>query len=240
MRLTLVTLCLFIVACPQAQPGATGNNGTAGSTGPTGPQGAPGTCDTMSCPSVASIDGLAGGSVSGTSTFDNAVVSTTLTSQRLVFTRGSKSTTVNGFFCGYTSFKVDGRAFRTGATGGTEDRSGPWAAKKWCQEACGNSPTAHVCTVQELVIAQDLRGGSDKTSADSVEGDNPDVPMPPFDPVPADVAFQRGWVRSLDGVSSCRGFRTSTGNGVVFRPDGDPGSFESVPCTEDHPLFCCN
>ncbi|MCC6812312.1 MAG: hypothetical protein IT381_33125 [Deltaproteobacteria bacterium] len=232
----LLTLC----ACPQTQLGVNGAAGVTGSPGPTGPQGAAGVCDATSCPPVTTIGGLAGGTVSGSTTLEAATVTGALNINRTIITRGTKKTSLNGFFCGYTAFTVDGRAYRSTATGGTADRAGPWAAKKWCEETCSGSATAHVCSTVELMLAQDLRGGSDLTGAASAEPDNPAVPMPPLDPVPADNAFDVGWVRAVDGTSSCKGFTSSSGSGTLFKPDGDHGVFDTAACTDLHPLYCCD
>lgn len=234
-----VSAILLLCACTSA-PGKKGDAGDVGPSGTSGDRGPAGVCDTTTCPQLTSVQGLAGGTLTSSVTVPDATVNNTLTVNRVAIAKGARSISLNGFYCGFTDFTVNGNALKSAATD-----SGIRTAKTYCEQAC-LSPTAHLCTTQEMLTALALSGGSKLANGDTVVGTNSAVPMPSLDPKngsPGAADFQRGWVLSSSGHDSCGLMQGTPGstNGIVFIPDTNGGLLSNQEaCTQQHPLYCCD
>lgn len=221
---TILMLSVFVfIGCSDRS--ATGPKGDQGPPGP------PGQCDSSVCPKLTSVDGLSGGTISGKLT-TTELSADTFQSQRVIFQKGDKQTSINGFYCGQTAFVVSGSARKmVDPPGGQADVLGPWVAKQYCEDACGNA-AAHVCTTLEFIHSRDLRGGSGPIT--SGKGKNDSVPMPP-------TSTDGGWIQAVDGFSSCLGLATGAPGykGIIFVPGSDYGEFNQIGCDQYRPLYCC-
>ena len=231
-------LCLVFVACNgvtgvNGAQGTKGDQGPAGPPGPTGPSGAPGAdCDTTTCPSATTVDGLAGGSISGTTTLSAAVAGdltlakgTAASPKGVIVERGAGKTSIGGFYCGVTSFNVFGTyddATGTNTYGGLQGVFR--VAKKHCENKCGNA-AAHACRTTEIQLWQELGGGSSTTG--NAAWRNPDVPMPPNGEY---------WVNGSDIVSNCI---NGASEGLTYTLVGEEGVVTKESCANQHPLLCC-
>lgn len=206
--------------------------------GEKGDKGDPGSC-VSSCPVITSIDKLSGGELSGKLTVPDIAITASInvnvpTDKKLtgtIITRGNYSTSLDGFYCGQTSFTVNGGAYNIDHKLGEAyaDKAGIWIAKKHCEQAC-NHKAAHMCSLNEINLAHSLRGGNG--NAVSIEKSNPFVPVPPDG--------SQGWV--LDGMNSCSNLDSNspTDQGVIFQDQGqDFGGFKRVSCDKTYPIFCC-
>lgn len=226
----LIVFCLAAAAC------------TPGTQGPPGPSGV---CDTNSCPQATSVEGLSGGNIdgnvavkgdftaSGAMSSNGSVSASALTvnggtsnlssvpaPRGVVTLRGEGRVSTGGFYCGRTSFDVDGVFFNSQVTYPNMDAltHKPLYAKRHCKDVCGDA-AAHPCLTTEVLATIYLSEGVNRNF----------VPLPDTD----------GWVLSPDLVSSC-GDTTNQGITYVKNAAGAyAGWFERRACTETRPLLCC-
>jgi hypothetical protein len=210
-----------------------------------GPAGPAGVCDTSTCPQSTSIDGLSGGVVSSNVSIDGSlttksgvVTEGTVSAASLIVNggtanlnsapvpkgvvtyRGEGRVSTGGFYCGRTTFDVDGSFFNNQVTYTNLNAltSKPLYAKRHCTDVCGDD-AAHPCLTTEILDTIYLSEGVNRNF----------VPLPDGD----------GWVLSPDLVSSC-GDATNQGITYVKNAAGAyAGWFERRACTETRPLLCC-
>lgn len=245
MKRKQIAFFILLAACKTAA--TPGTPGPEGAKGEQGLQGAAGVCDTTSCPPTNSIDALSGGTLIGPIGIRQPEPAA---AKGVVVERGLRSTTpeafyrttVGGFYCGRTSFDVDGRGYNAAHTYGFLDEEGPWAAKKHCEATC-NDTAAHVCTVSEFMMMQDLRAGRGNAAISS-GNQNETILWPPYDSVnPTDPSSVggTGWIRGFGPKSSCDGLSTnsSSATGTTFQTNSTHGFIRETACDATHPLYCC-
>lgn len=234
-----------VAACSShGAQGPAGPKGDTGSIGPIGVTGAPGlagVCDASSCSQLSSVQGLSGGVISGTTTLDDAVITNTMTlnlgttssnptPSGIVIERGNRQTSSEGFYCGVTSFSVNGLFVNSGHT--YSGLQGFFrVAKMHCQSVSTCGAAAHVCTAGEVLHWMDLGGGT--KSGDDPSAHNPDVPMPDNGEY---------WMMSPDIAASCAswgGGATTSLTGLTYDLAADEGITKQETCDKTFPLLCC-
>ena len=243
LPLLLLTSCTSLGGGQRGDVGPQGPQGERGPTGNTGAQGTAGddgVCDTSACTAVTSVNGLSGGTLTGTLTAPSVTVTAGITidsgsapsPRGIIVARGGKQTSVNGFYCGKTSFDVDGLL---GVQSQTQPPNGIHGvlrqAKNHCEVACGHA-AAHPCLPSEILQSVMLGGGSSTFTANEP---NAAVPMPPSS---ASAVY---WLIPADGNASCSDWTggVTTETGTAYKLAGNEGKFQKEPCHLVHPLLCC-
>lgn len=247
IRQLFIPIC-FLTACDLGSSqrgdvgaaGPQGEQGQKGERGPSGADGAPGVCDTSSCPSTTSVNGLSGGTLSSALSVPTLNVSSSITLDSgsspaphgIIVARGGKQTSINGFYCGKTSFDVNGLLGDQAQTDPPNGIHGSLRqAKNHCEVAC-NHAAAHPCLPSEIVQSVMLGGGSSSFTANEP---NPAVPMPPSS---ASAVY---WLIPADGNASCSDWPggSTTMAGTAYKLAGNEGKFQKELCDQLHPLLCC-
>lgn len=230
----------------QAQPGS---QGPAGPSGEQGPQGPAGVCDSNTCPQTTTVNALAGGTVTGAlgvqlPTEAGPKGFTVERGAHVVSGPGTHQTSLGGFYCGKTDFDVDGTGFNSAHTYNinSHDTRGPWVAKRHCEAACGDA-AAHVCSVTEFMMMQDLRAGKGNAAISS-GNQNETIPWPPYVTSNAGNPNEvggTGWIRGSTAGSSCEGLTTSSASvkGNIFQTNSSHGFIREASCDAQYPLYCC-
>jgi hypothetical protein len=117
-------------------------------------------------------------------------------------------------FCGTSPTNTNGAIQYAGFTGFL-------GAKKTCEAvaSCGNSPTAHMCTAEEMVRSSQLG-----------------------------MTTATGWVStgvaagiSTSVISDCLGWtNSSTSLGATWLMSGVGPMSNALSCSESHPILCCD
>ncbi|MCC6805800.1 MAG: collagen-like protein [Deltaproteobacteria bacterium] len=242
--LLLLTSCTGLTGSAQrgdtGAQGPQGERGPKGDTGSKGDAGSDGVCDASACTSVTSVNGLGGGTLTGQLTVPSVNVTSSITvdsgsapnPRGIVVARGGKQTSINGFYCGKTSFNVDGLLSDQTQTQPPNGIHGVLRqAKNHCEVACSHA-AAHPCSTGEILQSIQLGGGSATFTANEP---NAAVPMPPSN---GSAVY---WVLPPDGNAECFSWTGggTTLKGVVYKFIADEGAFLKENCDQAHPLLCC-